>query len=161
MRLHLRRVLAGLATALIATTGIGFVAQPAQAGARAIYTCPYPTATELLNVCLYNSTMMHTTTGYWRRSWGEVGNGCQNLSLHRWTTGGAVNDAASSLAVSLRSDAETFRVRFYQWTNCSSANGYFDVLLSGSGVTAKAFPDLFPLETNWNNEIGSVQLFVA
>ena len=105
--------------------------------------------------------MMHTTTGFWRRSWGQVRSGCQNLSLHTWTTGGAVNDTASSLGVTVRTDATTFRVRFYQWTNCSSANGYFDLLVSGSGVDSRVIPDLFLLDTNWNNEIGSVQIFVV
>jgi hypothetical protein len=159
VKLKLRRALAGIAVAIIAVTGTNVVAQPARANGLDIWSCPDPTTSDWLNVCLYNSTLLHTTTGFWRRSWGQVGTVCQNLSLHTWTTGGLVNDKTSSLGVSVRTDTGAYRVRFYQWTNCSSANGFFDVLVSGRGNHSKLISDL--ADMNWDNQIGSVQIFVA
>ncbi|WP_250005889.1 hypothetical protein [Actinoplanes sp. M2I2] len=159
MKLHLKRALRGLAAAVIVATGVGVVPQAAQANGLGNWFCPDPTRADWLNVCLYNNTSLQVANGFWRRSWGQVGTGCQNLSLHTWTTGGSVNDAASSLGVTVRTDTGAYRVRFYQWTNCSSANGYFDLIVSGSGVDARTIVDLSG--PGWNNEIGSVQIFVA
>ncbi|MCY1140069.1 hypothetical protein OWR29_18850 [Actinoplanes sp. Pm04-4] len=68
-----------------------------------------------------------------------------------------MNDATSSLGVSVRTDAGAYRVRFYNWTNCSSANGYVDREVSGSGYNNRTDfgLDFYGLD-DW---IGSVQIF--
>jgi hypothetical protein len=76
LRLKLRRVLAGLATAIIATTGVGVVAQPAQAdgldNSNAL-TRPRPT-------CSTSALQQHPALiDHWFLAslLGQVGNGCQ------------------------------------------------------------------------------------
>jgi hypothetical protein len=81
-----------------------------------------------VRVCLHKVSSSNIAAGFWQRDYAAVNQNCQNLSNHSWHIGGPVNDATSSVLVSVGGIPanKRFRVRFYDWTNCSSANGYFD-----------------------------------
>ncbi|MCM4081754.1 hypothetical protein [Paractinoplanes hotanensis] len=150
----MRRILAGLLAAMLGV-GLGLsAAQPASANG-AGNNCNDVSGTNV-RVCLYNLNQYLMVGGYWQRDYAAVGQNCVNLSNHAWHTGGSVNDATESLILTAGTipAGTRFRVRFYNWVNCSSANGYVDFSLSGSGQYFKA-AGIAPYE-NW---IGSVQIF--
>lgn len=154
----MKRILAGLLAMLVAV-GLGLsAARPALANGQSANGCN-DVGTTNIRVCLYNSTNFSKATGFWQRDFATVNQGCVVLSNHAWHIGGPVNDASSSVIITAGTvPANTrFRVRFYDWVNCSSANGYFDLTVSGSGGY-NVDGDLYP--NNWNNRIGSVQIFL-
>ena len=152
----MKRILAALLAAMLGV-GLGLsTAQPASANG-AGRGCNDVGITNI-RVCLYNWVLWNKDGGFWQRDLATVNQNCVNLANHSWHNGGPVNDATSSLVITAGTvpTNTTFRVRLYNWTNCSSANGWLDYYADESGE----FFAWDALDSEWNNHIGSVQIFL-
>ena len=151
----MRRTLAGLLTAML---GVGAGLSAAQPAAAAAAGCNDVGMTNV-RVCLYDSKGWDTADGFWQRDLATVNQTCVNLSRHSWHNGGPVNDAASSIYIKASPVPVNtkFRVRIYDWTNCSSANGYVDWVFTNTNAPSAEGEDIGWM---WNDAIGSVQIFV-
>jgi hypothetical protein len=157
-----KRLFAVLAAFFVAMT-VGLAAPQAALANGAGYSCDNVDTNLVprVRMCLYNWDNTATGGGFWQRSIDDLpgdGRGCVNLSQHAWHNGGSVNDASGSLIlnVGVLGSGQYWKMRIYDWTNCSSANGYFDVYGSVNGSYTR-YPDLDAI--GWNDKIGSVQLF--
>ena len=150
----MRRILAGLLAAMLGVSLGLSAAQPASANL-AGFGCNDVGALNA-RVCLYNYLNYNIAYGFWQRTFAEVREGCVNLANHRWHTGGSVNDAASSLIITLGAMYDYhWRVRVYNWTSCSSANGYREYEVRNEG-----YERIWDLKNvGIDNWIGSVQIF--
>ena len=154
----MKRIFAGLMAAMFSVGLILSTAPPASAnGVEPRSHGCNDVGTTNIRVCLYNFVGFLNFQGFWQRDFATVNQNCVNLSNHSWHNGGSVNDATSSLIITTGTVPTNtqFRVRFYNWTNCSSANGYFDYKLQYDN-TYITREDL----NVWDNQIGSVQIFL-
>lgn len=152
----MKRILAGLLAALLGV-GLGMsAALPASANG-AGHGCNDVGITNT-RICLYNWIDFNTSGGFWQRDLATVHQNCVNLANHSWHNGGSVNDATSSFIVTVGTvpTNTTFHVRFYNWTNCSSASGYIDHYADRSGE----YLAWDTMVSGWNDHIGSVQIFL-